>query len=223
MSRNLPAVIEPAPLRVVACTNPFKQGYEEYSLSPSKSLLEVLQEVQPNISDYSAHVWVEDDYIPPELWPSIYVGPGANITIRVIPKGGAARIIGTIFIAVAAIAAAFFTAGASIFTATGMLAGYGGIAGGLAGLGVGIVGTLALNALIPPMSPARQSQLALGGHTAARSLSGAESPTLSITGASNQANKYGPIPLVLGRHKIYPAYGAETYTMVVGPDQYLNL
>jgi hypothetical protein len=217
-SKTISTEPEPLPLRVTACPHPFRQTREERSLVPGQSLLEILEEVQPDISVYSAHVWVNDEYISPEAWDSTYPAPGSDIAIRVIPQGGAARIIGSIFIAIAAIAAAFVMPWA--LGLTGPLAG---IVGGASGMAVGIVGNLVLNSLFPPTTP-KSSQQALAGAPMG-SISGqqADSPTLSLTGASNQANKYGPIPLVLGRMKMFPFYGAETYTEIVGSDQYLNL
>ena len=217
---NLPADITPHPLhagetpalRVVACPHPFKQGHEEQALVPGRSLLEILQEVQPDISQYSAHVWVNDDYIAPEKWVETYPAPGSEIAIRVIPQGEAGRIIGMIFIAVAMIATAVFL-GPGAFGIVGL--GLPGWAAGLGAMAVGIIGNLVLNAICPPTrKPGRQAQLAGWSQ---------DSPTLSIAGASNAANKWGPIPLMLGRHRMYPPYGAESYTEVVGNDQYLRL
>jgi len=91
---------------------------------------------------------------------------------------------------------------------------WGTVAGGLAAMAVGVVGSMALNALFPPAPPGRQAQLA--GQSQ-------ESPTLSLTGASNSANKWGPIPLILGRHRVFPLYGAKPYTEIQGNDQYLRL
>ena len=50
---------------------------------------------------------------------------------------------------------------------------------------------------------------------------GERSPTLS--GARNQARPYRPVPVVLGKHRAAPAYGAEPYTEVAGSNQYLRL
>ena len=200
-------------LRVVACPNPFRHDREERWLAPGQSLLEILREVQPNISRYSALVWVGNDPIPPELWASTFPAPGAQISIRIIPQGGFGRLLGSIFIAIAAIAIAWWAGPA--------LAGFFGFGsaafwGGVAGMTVGIIGNLALNALFPPTTnPGSQAQLA--------GAQAQDSPTLSITGASNQANKWGPIPVLLGRHKIFPNYGADLYTEILGNDQYLHI
>jgi hypothetical protein len=196
---------------------------EKYDLIPGKSLLEILQEIQPDISSYSAHVWVNDDYIFPEFWPTTYPVPGSSITIRVIPQKKAARIIGMVLIAIAVIAVSILTYGILTGPAIGMGSTLAGMISSFAGMAVGIVGNLILNALIPPTTASSAKQAALAGVSGAAASSLAESPTLSITGASNQANKWGPIPVVLGRHKVFPVYGAETYSEIVGADQYLNI
>jgi hypothetical protein len=44
-----------------------------------------------------------------------------------------------------------------------------------------------------------------------------------LSGGSNQANRWGPIPKIFGIHKHFPPYGAETYTEIVGDEQFLRL
>ncbi|MHB8156200.1 MAG: hypothetical protein ACYDEQ_02195 [Desulfocucumaceae bacterium] len=207
---NLPVPVESQPLHVIACPHPFQQAHEEHWLASAQSLAEILQEVQPDISRYTAHVWVNDDYIPPAQWATTYPPPGAEISIRVVPQGPIGKMIGAIFIAIAAIAAAVFL-GPWI---AGILGGSALFWGGLAGMAVSFIGNIVLNALIPPTAnPSRQSQLT----------GGQDSPTYSLSGGSNVANKYGPISIILGRHKVFPCYGAEVYTEIVGNDQYLRL
>lgn len=212
--KDPPAPIETPPLHVIVCPNPFRQAHEEHWLAPAQSLMEILREVQPDIDHYCAHVWVNDEYIVPEDWEITYPPPGSEIAIRVVPQGPVGRIIGQIFIAIAAIAAVFLVPYA--FPA---LAGT--VWPAIIGLGVGILSNLALNALFPPFSnPARQAQLTGTGLGFGSSI--ADSPTYSLSGGRNQANKYGPVPKILGRHKMSPLYGARTYTEVVGNNQYLR-
>ena len=176
--------INPRPLRVVACPIPFKQAHEEYWLAPAQSLLSILKEVQPDISRYKAHVWVNDEYIPPDAWASTFPTPGSEIAIRVIPQGDIRRALGSIFVAIAAIAVAILVPWL-IGPAFPIL---GPMLGALGGMGVSFLGNLALNAMFPPtVNPSRQS--ALSG--------GQDSPTYSLTGGSNAINKYAPVPKIL--------------------------
>lgn len=50
-----------------------------------------------------------------------------------------------------------------------------------------------------------------------------DSPTYSLQGSQNQANPFGPIPVVLGKHRMYPPYGAHPYTEILGNDEYLRM
>jgi hypothetical protein len=97
-----------------------------------------------------------------------------------------------------------------------------GVIGGLAGMAVGVVGNLIVNALIPPNAPSSRRHTLKDLSGIGRGSTGAESPTLFIEGAKNQANKFGPIPRPLGYHRMTPPYGAEPYTEVVGNDQFLR-
>lgn len=45
----------------------------------------------------------------------------------------------------------------------------------------------------------------------------------SLATARNQAAPFEPIPVILGRHRVSPFYGALPYTETVGDDQYLRL
>ena len=68
----------------------------------------------------------------------------------------------------------------------------------LAYAAVSIVGSLLINALIPPpVSPGRATQ---------------DDPNYSITGSGNAENRYGVYPTVLGRHQIFPPKTARGYT-----------
>jgi len=206
---NFPVPIESQQLRVIACPHPFRQVQECQELVAGKSLRAILLEAQPDLDRYQAHVWVNDAYIPPEQWDQVYPAPGSDIAIRVIPRGPVGRLIGAIFVAIAAIAAAMFIPW--MWPSLGLL---GNLLGAVTGMTVSFLGNMLLNVLIPPtLNPERQEQLRQG----------TDSPTYSLAGGSNTANKYGPVPKILGRHKVFPLYGAEAYTEIVGNDQYLRL
>ncbi|MEO1035233.1 MAG: host specificity factor TipJ family phage tail protein [Pseudomonadota bacterium] len=44
----------------------------------------------------------------------------------------------------------------------------------------------------------------------------------SITGTRNQFEPYGTVPIVYGRHRLYPPYAAKPYTEIIGTEQYFN-
>jgi len=209
--------VEQTPLEVVACPHPFRLEQVRQRLEPGMSLQEILERVQPDPWLRSrALVWVNGEYVPQEAWATTWPLPGALIAIRVVPAGGVGRIIGGIFLAVAMLAASVFVPPLFPFAAGSFGAM---LVGGLAALSVGIVGTLILNALIPPMSPTAPRLANLTG-TSKRD---EESPVYSLTGSQNRANLWGPIPKIYGRHRLKPFYGAETYTESLGNVQYLRM
>jgi hypothetical protein len=80
--------------------------------------------------------------------------------------------------------------------------------------GAFLVGTLAINALIPPPTP---KGLGGGGGDPFNQLA-------SLTGTSNQANPYGSIPCVVGTLTDYfPPHAALPYTEISGDDQYMRM
>lgn len=66
-----------------------------------------------------------------------------------------------------------------------------------------VVGSLLINALIPPVKEPK-----------------AEAQNFSITGVQNVENRYGIYPKVLGRHRIFPPKTARGYSETVGRDVY---
>lgn len=70
-----------------------------------------------------------------------------------------------------------------------------------------IGGTLLLNGLIPP--PAPPSFGGLGGEGSFE-----QSQMFSITGQSNAVKKFGFVPKVYGRHRIFPVIAANPYTEI---------
>lgn len=80
--------------------------------------------------------------------------------------------------------------------------------------GMLVIGSMAINALVPPPSPK-----GLGG-------GGGDpfSQTASLTGTSNQANPNGVIPCVVGTLTDYfPPHAALPYTEISGDDQYMRM
>lgn len=226
--QNLPIPIDPQPLRVVACPHPFKLANTEFSLAPTLSLTEILAEVQPDVFlRRRAHIWVNDKYIPPEQWDDTYPAPASDIAINVVPSGGAGRMFKNAVmavVAVAAIAAAILIPGiGTAFGLWGAESMWGMLAGGMAGLAIGVVGTMAMNALFPPVKPGGAGTLSSLAAMPGQLDYGQSSPTLSITGAQNKGNLWGPVPFILGRFRVAPFYGASPYTESVGGNQYLRL
>ena len=78
--------------------------------------------------------------------------------------------------------------------------------------GVGLLGATLVNVLLPPPKPA------LSGFGNAP----APSPTYSLQAHGNQARLLQPIPVIYGRHRVFPDLAAAPWTEYADNDQYLH-
>lgn len=78
--------------------------------------------------------------------------------------------------------------------------------------GVALAGSVLVNALIPPPSPSS----AMSNYNAS-----SPSPTYSLQAQGNQARLGEPIPVVYGRHVVYPDFGATPYSEFANNEQYV--
>lgn len=149
--------------------------------------------------------------VPRHLWAKVKPKAGVPIHATVMPAGGGngRKLLRTVLL----VALTVFTAGVA---SGAYLAGVSvaGLSGAALAAGISILGSLAINALIPPPSPN------LGGAGAAGAAPGRWN---ELTGSSNNANPYGPIPLVLGESVWFPPHAAAPYREVVGDDTYLHM
>jgi predicted phage tail protein len=154
-------------------------------------------------------VRIGDHEIPERNWERVRVKKGAVVTFRPRLQGGGnvLRTVLSLVLAVAAIAFAGPLAGTLFAAGTVAFS----VASAAISTGIILAGTLALNALFPVAKP---KEAAAGESSTALN---------SIQGAQNQANPFGPIPVVLGRHRQSPYFAAKPYTEIVGDDQYLRL
>jgi hypothetical protein len=101
----------------------------------------------------SARVFLDGELVQDAAWEYTVPHAGQALVVRAIPTGGpgggktALRIVSMI----ALMAAAVFTGGAEVFAVGGALAGW----GGAAAVGISLIGTLALNGLLPVPLPRR--------------------------------------------------------------------
>ncbi|OAN53902.1 hypothetical protein A6A04_13500 [Paramagnetospirillum marisnigri] len=208
-------------------------------IEPGHTLAQIVDEAHrrgnvPETMRGGAVVQVNGEIIPPTMWRSVKPKIGANVVVTVALHnggggggGGGKNPIATV-LSIAVIAAAVYFAP---ILAAGVVNGFGMTtvmtAAQMAAVGtwttvftagIGAVGMFAVNAMFPARPPSMPS---LSGAGAASSYS--DSPTYSVTGASNRANPFGPISAVLGRHKGTPPYGAKPYTEILGNDEYLRM
>jgi hypothetical protein len=179
-------------VRIVAAPSPFRTERIEFGVREGTTLEEMIRRAGiPPQGD--ARVFIETASglvygpIPRAQWPCIKPKPGTRVVIRAIVSGSGGgdenktlRILLQIVVLLVAV----------VLIATG----YGAIAGVLL-----IVAFLAINMLLPPQFP-KLGKLANLNNASGKA---PESPTLSISGSQNQANPYGPIPRLFGRHQIF--------------------
>jgi|APSaa5957512535_1039671.scaffolds.fasta_scaffold09299_3 hypothetical protein len=211
-------------IMVSSSPHPFKDANQFDYVIEGTSLLDILKRVQPDkVLRSQAYIQINDEYVDESLWSTICPVEGDFVYISVIPgKGGGGKSpLKTISsIAVIALAAKFggplgvkllgtkLAATAIGSTTLGLVVGKAVIGG---------VGLLAINALSPPARATSPNLPSLSN------TQDAGSPTLFIEGASNAARPYATIPVILGTHKHVPPLGGNTYTEILGNDQYLRM
>lgn len=204
-------------VRAVGKTHPLNGGRIDCLVRAGSSITEILIEAlaeRPDLylrRDFIVHI--DGHPIEEKNWSRVRVKKGATVTFTPRMQNGNSSMLRSVLgvvIAVAAIAiagpagAAF--AGTAFATSIGISAS---VATALIAGGIILAGTLALNALFPVRPPADNN---------------VESGSLiSIQGAQNQADPFGPISVVLGMHRQSPRLAAKPYTEIVGDDQYLRL
>lgn len=85
---------------------------------------------------------------------------------------------------------------------------------GISAAAVMMAGNMVLGAVFKPSGKALSSANGLEAASA-------NTPNYSLSGGSNSIRPYEPMPVVMGRHRIFPDYGAKPYTEFQGEDQYL--
>lgn len=139
--------------------------------------------------------------IPQGRWERVRPKPGTRVVIRLIPGKGGLRSILTIVIAVTAVALGAYFAPA--------LAGTFGLSSATWGAaitaGVNLLGSLLINALIPPVKPDDERR-----------------SSYTISGWRNRFEPDGAVPVVLGQIRYAPPFAAGSWTEIIGDWQYVH-
>lgn len=195
-------------IHVAARRSPFRSERILLTVPEGARFGEIVALAVPNAADRKlVHVRCGGEVVPQEWWHA-RPKPGASVEIAVVPAGGDTLKIVLLVAVIAAATAVTGGAAAGLFGAGTLAAGSFGAAA--LGVAISIGGTLAINALIPPVEPTTQ-----GGRQDARSY--------SVSGGSNSFRPYQPIPRVLGSIRMVPPLAASTYTELDGEDQYLRM
>lgn len=202
-------------VRLVAALHPLRQERETFNVPAGLTVAEIMARVQPDpILRHHSHVYIGPYYIPRANWGVVRPNPGTFMAVRafVPPRGGGSGGGKDILRTILMIAV---VAGAMMFgPALGAALGFSGsLAASVGQAVIGLGGMLLVNALVPPQTAT----------SAATSAQADDPATQFITGAQNQANPFGPVPVLFGQVKVAPYYGAEAVTEIVGDDQYLRM
>jgi len=201
-------------LRLIACPHicSIEKDRLDRSVEEGPTVAEHLENVGWEPLGLSARVFIDGRYIPDSEWGTLVPRTGQCLVARAIPRGGGGGGGKDVMRMVAMIGIMALAIGVPILVATTSLIAAGTLGGALFTTAIGLVGTLAINALIPPARPKLNdlSNMSTGSNT------------LTISGTSNQLIPYGVVPRVYGLHRIFPPLGARHYTEVSGDRQFLR-
>jgi hypothetical protein len=207
---------------LVGKPHPFKQvNYTQLAI-PGATLADVSQNLIDTykISDYFAKkliLFLDGVKIPQSEWSTVRVQAGQNVVYKVVPEGKSTqRLILTIVVLWVAL-----NYGPVVGEALGMTATEATLAGtaevSVTATGK-IVGTMAINmagmALINAAFPIRP----LNGKDP-----GSSAPVNAFSGAANQANRFGAIPVVLGKMRSTAMLAAVPYVETLTDTSLLHL
>ena len=206
-------IITPGALTIIARPHPLSMKTVHAEFALGSTIREIV-----GLDAVACRVEMGGMTIPEEMWGHVRPRSHVAVVITRFPQGGAGkaifRIIAFAALAVAVVATAggalaFTPALGALFGSSATLFAAGSISAGLLAAGIGLVGSLIINALCPPSASAVSSSQS--------------TDTLnSITGTSNQINRFGVIPCALGTIKVFPPYAALPVTEYSGDDQYLR-
>jgi len=205
--RNRSLVASSSVPTMLWCPHPLTaSGRETFNAAffKGESIAAYLSRLDARFADRPVSLYVNDVQIERTEWPITFPAQGDTITVRALVHGGGDdknKVARTML----SLAVIYFAAPA--------LAGGIGLTGTKLAVGKALIsmgGLMIVNALLPP--PTQRLADAQGDD---------DSPTYSLSGGANRPRLMGPMPIVIGEHRIYPDLGAREYTELVGTDQYL--
>jgi sulfur carrier protein ThiS len=198
------------------------------------------REVLPVARPVSVRGWLDDEGVaefyrpticfhngralPRADWDSTIIDNGDVVAFVALPHGGGGgggknplKTVLSIALMVAAPGLGGALAGSlglsgSLFAGTAFEIGWGTVLGGV----ISLAGSALINAVIPAPRPSAPS-MSFGSVGAPP----APSPTYSLTAQGNEARLGQPIPVLYGRHLIYPDLASRPYQEFAGGEQYL--
>lgn len=202
------------PVKLTTCSNPFTMQRTESVIIEGITVAEAM-------ARYGFPEWVQTgvclngailrDY-------SKILNFGDILTVNAMPSGKGGKNPLRTILTIAVVAVSAFVVGPAVAGALGFSKAASplmyGLVSGLAGGAATAIGMLAVNAIAPPPTPS----LSLPNRYEYK-----DSPTYGIASARNRQSQYGPVPILLGRFRIFPPYGAMPFTERASNDQYVNM
>ena len=139
------------------------------------------------------------------------INPSSIVSLVALPQGGGGGGSSNpiqVVLMVAVVVASVYTGGA-------VGAAYGAAWGGVAAAGVSMAGGMLVNTFIPT------PKASLNGMSSSSSSISAQSPTYSLQAQGNQARLGSPIPVIYGRHLVYPDFANQPYYGYIDDEQYV--
>lgn len=214
-------------VRMSAALHPFKAERSDLQLPQGLNIQQMMEIAQPDeVLRCNAIVFVRGEIIPREYWPKYRPKVGTLIEVRAFPVprgggGGGGKNVLRIVLMIAVIAFAAWAGPAlagTMFSAQAIAAGGAFVTFATSAL-TGIVATagmLLVNAIAPVRPPKLNALSSTPGQQQ-------DSPTLFIEGARNQLRPFSPVPVILGRYRATPYYGAKPFTEVIGDKQFVRM
>jgi hypothetical protein len=182
-------------VRVIAELHPLRSSRIKLTVSP-KSVAGIISDLNSGFPLSQARVCRNGEIVKDF---SVQALDGDFIAVKFVPYGSNEQTGGLMKVGGWVLA----VTGAALI-ATGYGAGFGGMLIG-AGLGMAMGGTVLMNIDIPKLNDPEKPD---------------SDP--SIRGGKNQARPHGRIPVLFGRHRLYPDLAANPHTSVIGGQQYLT-
>lgn len=199
----------PHPLRTERFTLPIREGIKlDEMISYLLKEFNIAAELKSK-----AHITLNGVVVPEEEWSNTVLKETDKIEYRAVPSGSAGRMVAMLAIAIAAPWAVTYMMGGTM-TVAGVAAAAAAspIMFAVGTVAVNMIGSALVNAIAPIRPPAEPTD------------PGSSERQLMVDGASNAVNKYGSIPVILGKVKVTPPLGAVNYlTYENERDSYLSM
>ncbi len=191
-------------------TNPFQpnKGRIDNVLDDGKTVWDMVREQKVDLSRPTICM-IDGAAVLRKFWNDT-VQPKSLVCFITLPQGGGGKKSSNpiqVVLMVAVVVASVYTGGA-------VGAAYGAVWGGVAAAGVSMAGSFLVNTFVPT------PRASLNGSGSANSIA-AQSPTYSLQAQGNQARLGSPIPVIYGRHLIYPDFASQPYYAYANDEQYV--